>query len=59
MAILVAGRRDVLNCFAEGKYEIGNLNPVPAEDHFAATGDTHRQIKGLPDGSKVKLVVTQ
>ena len=28
----------------EGKYEVGNLNPVPAYEHFALTGDIHCEI---------------
>ncbi len=33
-----------LPIFAEGKYEVDNLNPVPAYEHFALTGDIHREI---------------
>ena len=48
-----------LPIFKEGKYEVTNLNPVPAREHFALTGDMHRQLKDLPDGSKVKLEITE
>jgi hypothetical protein len=47
----------VLPIFAEGKYEVSNLNPVPAKEHFAYTGDLHRQLRSVPDGSKVKVTV--
>jgi hypothetical protein len=33
-----------LPIFEEGKYEADNLNPVPAYEHFALTGDVHREI---------------
>jgi hypothetical protein len=47
-----------LPIFSEGKYEVSNLNPVPAAEHFGLTGETHRQIRHLPDGSKVRLQCT-
>ncbi len=43
--------------FMEGKYEVSNLNPVPARDHFATTGDVIRQIQGLPDGAEVRITM--
>lgn len=46
----------ILPIFKEGKYEVSNLNPVPAKEHFGVTGTIHRQIKGLPDGTHVKVV---
>jgi hypothetical protein len=46
-----------LPVFAEGKYEIQNLNPVPAKLHFAATGHLHKEFHSLPDGANVKLNV--
>jgi hypothetical protein len=46
-----------LPTFKEGKYEVANLNPVPAKDHFAVTGSMHRQLRGLPDGARVKISV--
>ncbi len=33
-----------LPIFAEGKYEVGNLNPVPAGEHFALTGRILQEI---------------
>jgi hypothetical protein len=47
-----------LPIFKEGTYEVSNLNPVPAKEHFAATGDVHRQIKDLPNRAKVKIAIT-
>ena len=44
-----------LPVFAEGKYEVGNLNPVPASDHFAWTGAILKEIRGVPDGDKVQI----
>lgn len=47
-----------LPVFAEGSYEVENLNPVPAHEHFALTGHIFDEINGLPDGAKVKISVT-
>lgn len=44
-----------LPVFKEGKYEVANLNPVPAREHFSLTGQIHRAIQDLPDGASVKL----
>jgi hypothetical protein len=44
-----------LPIFAEGKYEVANLNPVPSPEHFRLTGEVHQQVRDLPDGSQVKL----
>lgn len=44
--------------FAEGKYVPENLKPVPAADHFGASGSIHRQIRDLEDGEKVRLTVS-
>lgn len=46
-----------LPAFAEGKYEVENLNPVPAHEHFAITGHILKEIQSLPPGAKVKLNV--
>lgn len=43
-----------LPIFSEGKYEVDNLNPVSAAEHFELTGHIHRQIAELPDGAKVR-----
>jgi len=43
--------------FAECKYEVFNINPVDAKEHFGLTGDIHRQIQELPDGASVKFTV--
>jgi hypothetical protein len=47
-----------LPVFAEGKYEVDNLNPVPAAEHFAVTGHIHREIAALPDSAKLKSHTT-
>ncbi len=44
-----------LPIFKEGKYEVGNLNPVPAVEHFRVTGDLHRQLRDIPDGTTVRI----
>lgn len=46
-----------LPVFAEGKYEVENLNPVPAREHFSVTGQILKEIRSLPDGAKVKISV--
>ncbi len=43
--------------FAEGKYEVDNFAVVPAREHFALSGDLHRQLSGMTDGDKVSLRV--
>jgi hypothetical protein len=44
--------------FAEGKYVPENFKPVPAVEHFGLSGDLHRQIHDLEDGTKVRLTVS-
>lgn len=46
-----------LPVFAEGKYEVANLNPVQAHEHFGLTGHILREIQSLPDGAKVRVSV--
>jgi len=41
-----------LPIFKEGRYEVDNLNPVPAAEHFVVTGGIHREIAALPEGSR-------
>jgi hypothetical protein len=48
-----------LPIFAEGKYEVENLNPVSAREHFALTGGIHKDLHVVPDGAKVKLTVVK
>jgi hypothetical protein len=40
-----------------GAYSGENRVPMRAAEHFAFTGDVHRQIDGLPDGAAVELDV--
>ncbi len=47
----------ILPVFSQGSFSAENMNPVPAGDHFALSGDMHRQIQGLPDGSKIHIKV--
>ena len=46
-----------LPVFAEGKYQVANLNPVPAKEHFGVTGHIHQQIQSLPDETQINLQV--
>lgn len=48
-----------LPIFKEGKYEVTNLNPAPAKEHFSATGRLHQQIKDMPDSAKVKIKIVE
>jgi hypothetical protein len=48
-----------LPVFAEGKYEVDNLNPVPAGEHFSVTGHILHEIAELPDDAKAKLQTVQ
>lgn len=43
--------------FAEGKYEVSNIRVVSSREHFSLSGDLHKQIAHLPDGSKVRVTV--
>jgi hypothetical protein len=47
----------VLPVFAEGKFTVSNLNPVPAKEHFGLTAEIHSQIRSLPDGTKIELSI--
>jgi hypothetical protein len=46
-----------LPVFSEGRYEVENLNPVPAGEHFSITGHIHHEIHELPDGDRVRHTV--
>lgn len=48
----------ILPVFAEGKYDTDNLIVVPVREQFVGMADIHRQLSELPDGTKVKLKVT-
>ena len=48
-----------LPVFREGKYEVENLNPVPARDHYGLTGSMHKQLRSLPDGAQVQVKATK
>lgn len=40
-----------------GDYTADNFAPLSIEEHFVYLGDIHKQIKDLPDGTKVKIKV--
>jgi len=44
--------------FKQSKYEVENVYPLSLAEHYSVLADMHRQIKDLPDGSRVKVVVT-
>jgi hypothetical protein len=44
--------------FREGRYEVDNLHAISIAEHYSFLADLHHQIDGLPDGSKVKVVVS-
>ena len=46
-----------LPVFREGQYEVDNLNPVPAREHYGLTGLMHKRLRDLPDGAQVQLGV--
>ena len=48
-----------LPVFADGRYEVDNLNCVPAGEHFAITGRILHEIADLPDEVKVKAPTLQ
>ena len=46
-----------LPVFREGQYEVDNLNPVPAREHYGLTGSMHKRLRDLPDGAQVQVKV--
>lgn len=48
-----------LPVFSEGRYEVANINAVPAKEHFAVTAHVLREIQHHPSGAKVKLNVAE
>jgi hypothetical protein len=40
-----------------GKYHVDNFAPLSIEEHFGYTGDLHRQMKDLPDGTTVEIKI--
>lgn len=40
-----------------GDYASDNFVPLDIEEHFGYTGDIHKQIKNLPDGTTVELKI--
>ena len=38
-----------------GEYSINNTTMVPIKEHYGLSGEIHKQIKDLPDGSKVTI----
>jgi len=47
----------ILPVFAQGSFSVENMRPTSAHEHFALSGDIHRQIQGLADGSSVEIKV--
>jgi hypothetical protein len=42
-----------------GDYAVDNFAPLSIEEHFGYLGDIHRQIKDLPDGTRVDIKVVK
>ncbi len=40
-----------------GEYTVDNFAPLDIVEHFRYTGDIHKQIKDLPDGTKVEIKI--
>lgn len=40
-----------------GDYTVDNFAPLSIEEHFRYLGEIHKQIKDLPDGTKVEIKV--
>ena len=40
-----------------GDYTVDNFAPRDIEEHFGYTGRIHKQIKDLPDGTRVKIKI--
>jgi hypothetical protein len=45
----------MLPVFEEGTYEVSNLNPIDAREHFALTGYLLQEIRELPGGARVRI----
>jgi hypothetical protein len=41
-----------------GEYTVENVVPISLREHYSSLADLYRQTKDLPDGTRVKLVVT-
>jgi len=41
-----------------GKYELENMQTIPLLELIGSTGSIAEQIKDVPDGSRIKLVIT-
>lgn len=46
-----------LPVFKDGSYEVSDLNPVNAREHFTLTGHVLQEIRELPDGTQVRINV--
>jgi hypothetical protein len=40
-----------------GDYSVDNFAPMSIEEHFGYLGDIYKQIKDLPDGTKVQIKI--
>lgn len=49
----------ILPVFAEGSYGPENRRVLSALDHLAFSADVHRQIRDLPDGTRLRLTVVE
>jgi hypothetical protein len=42
-----------------GDYTVDNFAPLDIVEHFGYTGDIHKQIKDLPNGTKVEIKIVE
>jgi hypothetical protein len=42
-----------------GSYKAENRWPAPILEHFGVTGEVHRQIRDLPDGTPIRIQVSK
>ena len=42
-----------------GKYEVENIATVPLSEYMFYSADLYRQLKDVPDGGQVQIVVTE
>ena len=47
----------ILPVFAEGKYEVGNMDIVPVREQFVGAASLHEQLSRVPDGGKVRIKI--
>lgn len=49
---------NILPVFAEGKYNTDNMLVLPVREQVVGMAEIHRQLQDFPDGSQVRIDVT-